>query len=681
MIKELRLTNFRKHESRTFNFEGGLNVMRGANEAGKSTLISSLLYLWFGTKALDESLSGVVTYGQPEKSLRVEGDFVIDGVDYTAYRSPSGAELAYGNERVTGQTAVTQFMERILGAKTDTVRKLMIAEQNSVRGILDSEATAGALIETLAELGMIDTLIEKIQNQLVTGPTKGAEATLQTLQEAVGEVPVCPSDAHLETSLAVVTKAESLVFFEESKSSDTAEKLGKAKAVITESERVATVRKTLQARVEALRAVPVPGVCPWTSEDVAAAERSETDEKFRVKVETSKAFVPKTSVDTWTGTEESAEKEIAELSGKLKGHKAKVSELKVAIATKKAMKINEGVCSFCKLDISQRPEVLETNTAVDAEVMRLGLDRSNYETMADGLEEDIETIQKILVIHRANMRAVTAEFWEPVGGLLPASFRWIGPEVGDSQRSSVSSSQMKSEIQTFEVAANRLRAAVEELGQILIPDEFSEESLAEARQAIEECKVFEETLATLKGKLSTAKFAHETSAQLHVQAVREYETSMKRRDKSLIDVKKAEKTLFDMLFNNQLIKDLREARSEIRRRLWVSVTAAISVYFSRIRQVETRITQGDEGFLQNGKPVKGLSGSAKDSLGLAIRAGLMKTFIPNAPLMVVDEPFAACDSDREVAGLAMLSTLGFPQTILVTHSDLADSLATKLVQL
>ena len=136
-----------------------------------------------------------------------------------------------------------------------------------------------------------------------------------------------------------------------------------------------------------------------------------------------------------------------------------------------------------------------------------------------------------------------------------------------------------------------------------------------------------------------------------------------------------------MEFHNELIKDLSAARSEIRRRLWKIVSAAISHYFTRIRGEATIVEQGEDGFTENGRPVKGLSGSAKDTLGLAVRAALSRVFIPGAPLMIVDEPFAACDSVREVAGIGVLAGLGFDQTILVTHSDLADSVADKIIHL
>ena len=66
MIKTLQLLNFGKHVDRTFNFTGGLNYLYGANEAGKTTICEAILYAWFGTTALRDSLANTVTWGQPE---------------------------------------------------------------------------------------------------------------------------------------------------------------------------------------------------------------------------------------------------------------------------------------------------------------------------------------------------------------------------------------------------------------------------------------------------------------------------------------------------------------------------------------------------------------------------------------------------------------------------------------
>lgn len=61
MIKTLKLTKFRKHEDRTFEFGEGLVVCRGANESGKTTIQESILYALYGAKVLRDSLAQCVT--------------------------------------------------------------------------------------------------------------------------------------------------------------------------------------------------------------------------------------------------------------------------------------------------------------------------------------------------------------------------------------------------------------------------------------------------------------------------------------------------------------------------------------------------------------------------------------------------------------------------------------------
>ena len=89
----------------------------------------------------------------------------------------------------------------------------------------------------------------------------------------------------------------------------------------------------------------------------------------------------------------------------------------------------------------------------------------------------------------------------------------------------------------------------------------------------------------------------------------------------------------------------------------------------------------DTGFRVDGKPVTGLSGSTLDALGLAIRIALTKTFLPNNDFMILDEPGAACDDNREASMLGTISTAGFAQVLLVTHSVLADTFADNVIQL
>ena len=51
MIKTLTLTNFRRHENLTVDFTHGLSVLRGVNEAGKTSITEAISYALFGARA------------------------------------------------------------------------------------------------------------------------------------------------------------------------------------------------------------------------------------------------------------------------------------------------------------------------------------------------------------------------------------------------------------------------------------------------------------------------------------------------------------------------------------------------------------------------------------------------------------------------------------------------------
>ena len=79
------------------------------------------------------------------------------------------------------------------------------------------------------------------------------------------------------------------------------------------------------------------------------------------------------------------------------------------------------------------------------------------------------------------------------------------------------------------------------------------------------------------------------------------------------------------------------------------------------------MAKGKAGFTVNDVPVESLSGSTLDILGLALRCALLRTFIPRCGLLVLDEPMHGCDANRSEAMLGFLKSIGFEQTLLVSH--------------
>ena len=82
MIVRLRLKNFRQYRDQTIEFESGLNLITGDNNAGKSTLFYALEYVLLGGVAGYRSPSALIHPGQ--KGVGVE--LIFKGKDERTYR-------------------------------------------------------------------------------------------------------------------------------------------------------------------------------------------------------------------------------------------------------------------------------------------------------------------------------------------------------------------------------------------------------------------------------------------------------------------------------------------------------------------------------------------------------------------------------------------------------------------
>ena len=138
MIQKLSLKNFRQHRDREIVFGAGMTAIRGGNEAGKSTIFEAIAYAMFGSAALRDSVEEVVLWGEATTSLRVELDFVVDGITYTVKRSQKSAEINYDGGIVTNQKEVTGYICRLLKVDAAAAARLTMSNQNQIRGALEA---------------------------------------------------------------------------------------------------------------------------------------------------------------------------------------------------------------------------------------------------------------------------------------------------------------------------------------------------------------------------------------------------------------------------------------------------------------------------------------------------------------------------------------------------------------
>ena len=164
MIKSLKLTNFRAVRSADMTFDAGMVCLKGANEASKSTRLEAIQYALFGSSALRTNFADAVTYGESESTLKVECNAVFGGRAVTFKRGKSGAEvIETGNVIVTGQKEVALFAANLMGADAAAASNLLIANQGSLRGVLEQGPKATSqFVEQLANFDLFDTLLRRL---------------------------------------------------------------------------------------------------------------------------------------------------------------------------------------------------------------------------------------------------------------------------------------------------------------------------------------------------------------------------------------------------------------------------------------------------------------------------------------------------------------------------------------
>ncbi len=680
MINKLVLTNFQKHEDLTLDFTQGLNAIRGNNENGKSSVFRGIAYAFFGSRALPMSLEETVTWGKPVASLKVELTFTHSGKQFKIVRKKSGAELVGDGVTASGQAEVTAFVENLFGASAAIAQATMLANQSSLQNGLDSSAMP--LIEKLANMSLIDDLIGKVQTKLPSGSTKGVEAQLATVSAA--EEPVLETSeldfkiSELQLAVQKLTK-ESVDAATTLSHTQTLAMSGQTKQ--NSNKTLETLKASLQSQLESLR--PKLNVPAFEPQDVKKLE------ELAKQAEQSKALqqawakfqsLPISNVMSVTDHEAQTKAVSAQLSDAAQ----RCADLRVRIATLQASKITESACGLCGKDLSEIPEVVSKNSEIANSIRSL---TEELEAEADSLGASKSKLSELsgYGTQAARLRAhFPIQFVELDETFIPPTPRWVGGEVppaGDQPNYKAMLANALADIathtrnvQSADLAGKQVTDIEARLAALKFVDLTEAETKALlsfdsetqlASSARKVCEVAIQQLNAAEATLTTAKAVYEAN-------LKAWQVGQDQRAK-LVELLSA------YHFNNGIIVKLREARPAVAAKLWALVLAGVSHYFSQIRGVASTVTRGEKSFMIDGKAVEAFSGSTKDSLGLAIRLMLQKTFLPNVSFMLADEPGAAFDGARESGMLAVLSGSGLDQVILVTHSDLADTFAANVL--
>lgn len=664
MIEYLKLTNFKRHENLEINFQCGLTLLAGPNEAGKSSVIHAILYALYGSRALPRSLDGTVTYDKPVNSLRVDLRIRVGGVPYTIYRSKSGAEMVGGGNRASGQSEVTAAVERLLGAPMAVAVKVLVANQKALQGVVDEGSAAVKLIEELAELDAIEVLVDKVEAQLLTGNTKVLSAQAAALAEA--QPPVLPDlSAEIASATGEAATAEAASAALQLRAEAARTVLGAAQAAQREHKAWAGE----VARLEAVLSKPRTVAPPFQPADIAALEAAAEAQKRDAAV--------RAAWDQWQALTPVADPGPQPLVGPARQDCAR---LRLELQATKLRRINEESCALCGKLLQDVPEVATGNAKVDAEVARLSAELASATEVFTAAERALD-VWEVQVRKLQNYKMDCARL-----GAYVKDGVWVGPSVSSEVDTTDYTSLLRAEREKQRQAdtlAERIRiedsqaaAAQTQRAKLVEPPHPGDVNALEAKAA--EVGV-ESTFAAAKARAAAKALAALTSQDAVNRATyaaecKAFEAGVKHRETLLA-------TVAEMETHNALTKKLRTARPAIAAKLWAGLLGAIGSTFSTIRGVPSAVTRSADGFEVDGKPVADLSGSTLDALGLAVRVALLRAFLPGVGFLILDEPSAACDAEREASLLGTLVSLGLDQVLLVSHSEAAKAVAGDVVQL
>lgn len=731
MLNKIKLSHFRQHVDREFVFGAGLNAIKGENEGGKTTILEALFYVLFGVRAMREGLEDIVTYHHPASKLRVDVELEHLGVTYTGYRGKSGAEVSFGKEKVTGQSEVTRFFEQLLGVDAKLAGKLMFASQKALAESLAAGPTeAGKMIEELANFDVMDDVIAAIQATRPNGVTTAVEGRLAMLRGQLEGLQA--DDGETEANL------KKFIQIEEKREQETAAALralvdraaaldvAAARAVVAQAQSLDAAITAGEAELKELdilltQALPTAP----TGEELTAARAAVEAEKTIDHARRVRTTLDKTDTSMlWDEPYAALEAEIARIAAeseplrtRQKGIDTSLgqlalrisqqeSETRVSVTKLEGQLIRELTCALCQKDLKDVPEVVRINTAIDkeiaaaraagtaaVEVLRVSVAELEGERrqVASKLAELDDMSRQLADVVKVNQRIelVYAQAGDLVTidrSVVPGQWSWAGPDTSAGERPDVAGALVL--LENRQRAADRAAAVRTEQQAQRVKLSIRTAQARGEREAVfpQEAQDTIQLYTDLQAQLEPARAAHNLANrdlmtfQNNLKLCQQAAEQLARQRTQLQDqLKAAEAELAAMQKYNALIKKVRAARPVITDKLWNIVLAGVSKHFTEVRDTPSVITRGDGRFLCNGFPVSGLSGSAEDMLGLAMRITLSKTFLPGADFLQLDEPAAACSDAREVRMLGMLSTLSFGQIIMVTHSDLADSFCDHIV--
>ncbi len=143
MITSIRLVNWRSHKDTTLEFGRGTNLLVGIMGAGKSAVLDGVSFALFGTfPALERrrlKLENIIRHNEDNASVILGMEW--NGNEYrverkikkSKNRTSTSSEIFRDDSLIdSGTTAVTSYIEQLLGVDYDLFTRAIYSEQNNI---------------------------------------------------------------------------------------------------------------------------------------------------------------------------------------------------------------------------------------------------------------------------------------------------------------------------------------------------------------------------------------------------------------------------------------------------------------------------------------------------------------------------------------------------------------------
>ena len=156
IIKELNLISFGKFKGKTISFQDGINILYGENESGKSTIMSFIQFMFYGSTTKKANIAeNIKLKYMPWDSEIIEGEltYSADGTDYIIHRKAGKRSSVDVINKNTGESLENDISKNIgvhlFGLSEDAFIKTYFIAQS---GALTGPDKDGTLVKRLSNL-------------------------------------------------------------------------------------------------------------------------------------------------------------------------------------------------------------------------------------------------------------------------------------------------------------------------------------------------------------------------------------------------------------------------------------------------------------------------------------------------------------------------------------------------